>query len=340
MLVIPKEYNESLFDSERMLLSMDNHFRYSLIIPSEDMDFTQYFFMHHFAKRDAKNGPSYWKPRYEHSDKGTKINFSLRELVETFYGTYSSEKFTQFLEQRVEMTSEAKNCIEEFKQADLFYDYAFIVRFQSGRGQWEYFRVMAPGYTTDEIKEMIPKKFLSKSKYSRETIDGYSPLLKMVIKSDFLSEMQLRTGYRPTEEEYFLTKIASGRDTCAIKGYDTFLSEKNVYNADRLYFRFMKRWKKPLILFDNTTELSTVYLDQHKLQHGYVQTIYPVFNESYPIPDGEIVMQKMNYKGSVAGLFEDIVELSESILSGALEFRDSNEYLYNGPYGRTGSKRR
>jgi hypothetical protein len=309
-------------DNFPMKLVSLNGFTHSLLIkPREENSEANIFFQDAFARRDIQRGENAFVERIYDTREGRILNFSLREICETFFDRYSGHTLANYFETKAEPNSDLTKLVDDLKFADEFYTKAFVINLTSGSGgRWEYWQLYIPGLETEEINALLPKSLLSKSKYSENEIPaGHSALLKRGIGKDYYHKLMQDLGYRVSEKEYFLSKVTAARlpARASADDYYSYLCSQKTNNTDKTYLRFMKKWHHPIILIDNHKETELpIHLDTLTLKEKFAQTTYPIFYDSYPIPDcGRIVINPQMPKDKMS-LFESIYALSESIMSG------------------------
>ncbi len=314
-----------------MTISYDGGpFHYKFQIPvasSENLG----FFQRYLAKRDIQRGVinSVQRTSVSENEFGNNIDFhlSLREGIEAFYGHYSSQRFVPFLEENSVATSERDSILKEFSFADDFWEYAFIVEYHDnrrGNGDWDAFRILMPGLSSNEIDARLPKYLFSQSKYSKDNVpNGLSGLIKRGRDETFWNVVKDRTRAYVSEENYFLAKVASHREASADLDYAGFMRKKGITNVDRAHYNFARNFHKPVILFvADENKLPSINLKDTKIDWGYLSIIYPVFNENFALPDF------LGSTGAYIGndpkvLMQKLKNVSEAYLSGALQFRET-----------------
>lgn len=275
---------------DMQLRKIDESNKLGLLIPyTQEQDIA--FFNIRFGIRDAKRGIPKELPRFMKTNQGALFTFNSRELGEATGDSYSLSKIIKYLEQNTKDADYRDECLHDIEIADKFYTWAYVVNLQSGMGRWNYWTLYIPGMSTEEIDELIPKSIVSSSKHNyKNPPPGYSKLLRLGEKVNFLHNFQAMIDKGLTQEEYFLTKVTMSDLMINAESYHEFIhKETPVDNKDKQYFRFIRRWKSPIVLIDNNKDVAFgASLDLAGLKESYAHNQYQVFWPEYQIPDVHI----------------------------------------------------
>ena len=298
-----------------------------------------------FGIRDAKRGiPKV--PRQTMVQGRATFLYTTRELGEATGDSFTMHQLIKYLEKNTHKSTQRDYCLHDMDISDKFYTWAYVVNLQSGRGRWNYWQLYIPQLSTEEITDKLPKSIISQSKHNINPPPGYSPLLKLGEKTNFLNDFQKKINKGITQETYFLTKASMSELMLNANSYYEFINgETPVNNKDKQYFRFIKNWHQPIVLIDNNKDIAFgASLDDSIMNESYAHNQYPVFWPKYDLPDVKIwgkqqenrlafmdLTEKLSFRGMPTNdqnelfeLFTEMRSMAEQYTSGGLSFRPGN----------------
>jgi hypothetical protein len=203
----------------------------------EDNDSLSTFFRFGFDKRDQKYG----LPSYRHERKGI-ITTTKWELAESFFSHFSSKEFSSLM---LKYANEPDNPMEEKVASEIsvlddFLHYGYSFKIQRLAGKYQFWRIFVPGYTTSELKKIIPNVFQSRTKVQGfSEVDGVSPILVEGRRSSAVAKLRkYSSGHKASEDEIALYMMSRSGE----------INERDILQA-----RFYRRWNHPVLLLDNTS---------------------------------------------------------------------------------------
>lgn len=296
-----------------------------------------------FGIRDAKRGISKIPRQIMVQGRATFL-YNARELGEAVGDSFTMHQIKRYLEENTHKSTQRDECLHDLEIADKFYTWAYVVNLQSGRGRWNYWQLYIPELTTEEIRDQLPKSIISQTKHNLTTPPpGYSPLLKLGEKTNFLENFQEKINRGLSQEDNFLTKITMSELMLNAQSYYEFINSNTpVDNKDKQYFRFIKKWHKPIVLIDNNKDVAFgASLDDSIMNESFAHNRYRVFSSEQNIPDVEIfggeqlnrlafteLTDKLSFRGmpskdqnELYELFSEMRKISEQYTSGGLSFK-------------------
>ena len=209
----------------------------SLHFQVEDNKGLSDFFRYGFSQRDRKYGP----PTYSR-EKNRVFTTTKWELAESFFSHFRAKEFSKLM---LQYANEPDNPMEErvAKEVDVlddFLHYGYCFKVQRLAGKYQFWRIFVPGYSTAELKKIIPNVFQSRTKVQGfSDIDGVSPILVESRRVSAVSKLRkFSSGHKASEDEIALYMMSRRGE----------INERDVLQA-----RFYRRWNHPVLLLDNTT---------------------------------------------------------------------------------------
>ncbi|PIZ51820.1 hypothetical protein COY27_02315 [Candidatus Woesearchaeota archaeon CG_4_10_14_0_2_um_filter_33_13] len=210
------------------------------------------FFDYGFSRRDYKYGG----PEYKRKDPKTGIYRTTRwELAEAFFSHFHSKEFSRLM---LQYARDPEGPMEErvsrqISGMDDFLHYGFIFQTMRHRHRklgtprdpmkvpvnYQFWQIYVPGYTSAELKKIIPNRFQSKTKVQGMHIpEGVSPILVERQKKAVVEKLRdYSAGHKVHDDQIALQMMARSGE----------ISERDILQA-----RFYRRWCHPVVLLDNT----------------------------------------------------------------------------------------
>ncbi len=257
-------------------------------------------FSRNYARRDTTFGnPAF--PRVEDIPCGVAFRFTMRDLAQAFMGEMTSGKLADELAGVVDEDASQPHVLPTIRVLDDFFRYGFVLEETREKDRWRFWRVYAPALSAQELRDMIPSRYRSKSRHDplagddgKVAVDGFSPLLKTSGAFDYVRALEGRYAGVPAQDAFVLKRMAQGGIAIAAR--------------EELCVRLVRRWHHPFVLLYDADQLNCATL--------------------FPDPSGEEQLAHLRgayprlASGPVRGGFlPELLSLAGRLLGGPQEYR-------------------